>query len=507
MNTPNQTPGIISIVSSKINIIGILLVLILSQMSFAQSTPANSVNNASSMKIKSLKFELEDLRKQRDQAVAKRWTLREKASQYRTQFEDKIESQKEKLDLVANEKSRILDEFRGLQAEMESLKQKRESHRAKYLRLSDQFGKFESLKEIRKQGVRIDESVKTQQMNQLRQALEIEKDQPEAIWTKLKNQALVELRELSEITVQNREVIRNAKSQLGVVVRLGGVSAFSTDASFTQIKSQLLTQQKDQMGLKWRQDLSPSDQVIGSNFVKSLSKSESGLYWAPIDVLQSANTIKKSKSSGNVGFSGWVQGLFRDGGPIAWPIAGLFVLAILISLERSFVWFKNSRFKNKSIENLFELVEKESPEKVQAYLKQNFSGALYRVLYEIFSKRHLPRDHVETLVEEALLHEIPHLEKRLHTISVLGGAAPLLGLLGTVYGMIALFDQITLHGTSDPKLLAGGISIALVTTQMGLAVAIPIQLIQNFISNRMDQLIVEIEKNSVRMLNHLWFKK
>ncbi len=85
--------------------------------------------------------------------------------------------------------------------------------------------------------------------------------------------------------------------------------------------------------------------------------------------------------------------------------------------------------------------------------------------------------------------------------------APLLGLLGTVMGMIELFDVITMHGTSDPKLLAGGISIALVTTETGLIVAIPLQLIHTFLVNRSESLRGRMEKAGLAVLNALWIKE
>ena len=88
-----------------------------------------------------------------------------------------------------------------------------------------------------------------------------------------------------------------------------------------------------------------------------------------------------------------------------------------------------------------------------------------------------------------------------------GCVAPLLGLLGTVMGMIELFDVITMHGTSDPKLLAGGISIALVTTEAGLMVAIPLQLLHTFLVNRCDALRSRMEKAGLAVLNALWIKE
>ena len=85
--------------------------------------------------------------------------------------------------------------------------------------------------------------------------------------------------------------------------------------------------------------------------------------------------------------------------------------------------------------------------------------------------------------------------------------APLLGLLGTVMGMIQLFEVITLHGTSDPKLLAGGISVALVTTEAGLMVAIPLQLLHTFLSNRVDRLVAKMENTGLALLNAVFHGK
>ena len=103
--------------------------------------------------------------------------------------------------------------------------------------------------------------------------------------------------------------------------------------------------------------------------------------------------------------------------------------------------------------------------------------------------------------------EVPKIEAGLSWISVFASIAPLLGLLGTVMGMIELFDVITMHGTSDPKLLAGGISIALVTTEAGLLVAIPLQLLHTFLVNRADALRGRMEKAGLAVLNALWIKE
>ena len=107
-------------------------------------------------------------------------------------------------------------------------------------------------------------------------------------------------------------------------------------------------------------------------------------------------------------------------------------------------------------------------------------------------------------MQEVLLHEIPVIEKHLPTLKSLGALAPLLGLLGTVTGMISLFEVITSYGTGDPKLLAGGIAEALVTTEFGLIVAIPTILFHRILLNIAGRVISDIERHSITLLNIGW---
>lgn len=106
---------------------------------------------------------------------------------------------------------------------------------------------------------------------------------------------------------------------------------------------------------------------------------------------------------------------------------------------------------------------------------------------------------VETLslkLDEAILREIPKIERGIMTLAIIAAIAPMLGLLGTVSGMIETFQSITLFGTGDPKLMSGGISQALVTTQLGLAVAIPIMLIHSAISSKSNRLVQILDEES-----------
>lgn len=107
---------------------------------------------------------------------------------------------------------------------------------------------------------------------------------------------------------------------------------------------------------------------------------------------------------------------------------------------------------------------------------------------------------LEMKLDEAVLKELPELEKGLSIVKLLAAVAPLLGLLGTVTGMIATFQSITLFGTGDPKLMAGGISQALITTVLGLVAAIPLLFMHNILSGRSKEMIQVLDQQAAGII-------
>ncbi len=110
-------------------------------------------------------------------------------------------------------------------------------------------------------------------------------------------------------------------------------------------------------------------------------------------------------------------------------------------------------------------------------------------------------DTLELVLDEAITREVPALEKGLSLIKLLAAVAPLLGLLGTVTGMIATFQAISLFGTGDPKLMANGISQALVTTMLGLSVAMPLLFIHNLLASRSRTLVQLLDEQSAGIMS------
>ena len=131
------------------------------------------------------------------------------------------------------------------------------------------------------------------------------------------------------------------------------------------------------------------------------------------------------------------------------------------------------------------------------------SNPLGRVLAVYSDHRDIDLETLELKLDEAILRETAPIETGLGFIKVLFVVAPLLGLLGTVVGMIATFQMITLFGTGDPRMMAGGISTALVTTVLGLAVAIPLTLLHSYLQGKARGLVQVLEEQAAGIVARL----
>jgi biopolymer transport protein ExbB len=132
--------------------------------------------------------------------------------------------------------------------------------------------------------------------------------------------------------------------------------------------------------------------------------------------------------------------------------------------------------------------------------KQAADNPLGRVLLAAAGGKNRDIETMESLLDEAILRETPTLQRGLGLIKLLAAVAPLLGLLGTVTGMIVTFQSISLFGTGDPKLMAGGISQALVTTVMGLVTAIPLLFLHTLMASRSRTLIQILDEQSAGVI-------
>ncbi len=192
--------------------------------------------------------------------------------------------------------------------------------------------------------------------------------------------------------------------------------------------------------------------------------------------------------------------IIEDGGIIAWVIVALGLLALLLVVLRIFFLYRASASINRVARSIGERVRQGQVEAAMAQCKHS-NSAICRVILATLRNLDRDREHLEDIISEAILHESVFLNRFATPIMVVAAVAPLLGLLGTVTGMISTFDIITEFGTGDPKLLSSGISIALITTEIGLVVAIPALIAGNLLSSWADNIKTDTERAALKVMN------
>ena len=199
---------------------------------------------------------------------------------------------------------------------------------------------------------------------------------------------------------------------------------------------------------------------------------------------------------------------FIDGGGFMWPILITLIFGIGISIERAYSLILSTINANKFYEEISDTLEKKS---VQAAvdLCNETRGPVAGVFHAALSRFHRGLREVEKAVQNGGSLEMAFLEKNMIWLNTVITVAPMIGFTGTVVGMIAAFDAIKAANDISPAVVAGGISQALLTTAFGLITAMIVQFFQNFFVSRIDGLILDMEENSVKLMDklHLQYEK
>jgi biopolymer transport protein ExbB len=194
---------------------------------------------------------------------------------------------------------------------------------------------------------------------------------------------------------------------------------------------------------------------------------------------------------------------FVDGGAFMWPILILLIFGIMFALERFYSLMMSSINSKKFLAEIKDTLKSGG---VDAALElcNNTRGPVAEVFHAGLSRSHRGLDEVEKAIQNAGTVEMSFLEKNMIWLNLVVTVAPMLGFTGTVAGMITAFDSIEAANNISPAVVAGGISQALLTTAFGLIVAIIIQLLQNFFVSRIDRLVLDMEENSMQLIDHLY---
>lgn len=223
----------------------------------------------------------------------------------------------------------------------------------------------------------------------------------------------------------------------------------------------------------------PSGDVVGRAI--DLENATSGMHKVGIDP---TGALGGSMMANLINFPTAAEQVRDNSGQIGFMIIGIGLIAILIGLVRTFILTIVAAKVNAQVKSD----------------KANKNNPLGRVLLVAESNPNVDTETLELKLGEAILQETPALERFLTLIKIISTIAPLMGLLGTVTGMINVFQQITVYGAGDPTIMAGGISMALMTTVLGIVAAIPAILMHSWVKSKSDRIIHIMEEQATGII-------
>ena len=191
--------------------------------------------------------------------------------------------------------------------------------------------------------------------------------------------------------------------------------------------------------------------------------------------------------------------IYRSGGPTMYPLGLLSVVAVAIILERLWVLRRSNYLEPGTVHVLSGLLGGRDYKAASDYCRRHL-GPFTELVYTLVENRHAPYDELKEILEDTGRRQLLGLQRGLPALATIVGGAPLLGLLGTVLGMIAIFKAVATGGTGITEQLATGISQALITTATGLIIAIPALFTHAFLEARAVSIIADIE---AQMMDYL----
>ena len=194
--------------------------------------------------------------------------------------------------------------------------------------------------------------------------------------------------------------------------------------------------------------------------------------------------------------------LFIDGGGFMWPILFIFIIGFVFVGERLYHLIKGLSSKEDFAEHISNTIASSGVEAAKSECGDAI-GPVANLCFNALERAHLGEEAAEKSLEQSGAIEMAALEKNMTWISLCIATAPMLGFLGTVWGMIQAFNDIKMANDISPAVVAGGISVALLTTAFGLVVAVILQLLQNAVMYIIDNQIVTMQKSTSMLLRSI----
>ena len=317
------------------------------------------------------------------------------------------------------------------------------------------------------------------------------------------------LHESEKITFGKKKIlISDGKAIDGYYYQVGFIQNFFKSSSTKDVAILLKNNHFLNISYEWKFNLSldiynPIKKNI--KLVEQRSSKDKKVHF-PIDVSQSGSKLKNIIQTQ----SSYLQSLkktFNDGGIIMYPLLLILIIGIIALIERLYFYFiLYINFKQDS-KAISQFILKNNLDKIYLLCQRKtyFFTVVINQMCDTKDFLLENQNEIEIKLNNIIAKEIYPLDRNLRLFKLVASISPLLGLLGTVIGMITLFETITVYGTNNPKILAGGISIALITTQTGLIIAIPMMLLHYGLSNVKNKLM-RLMYNQFFSLIESWIK-
>ena len=192
--------------------------------------------------------------------------------------------------------------------------------------------------------------------------------------------------------------------------------------------------------------------------------------------------------------------LFIDGGGFMWPILGIFIVGLVFVLERLYHLFKGLSSNEDFAYEIADEVKQSGIDSAKTKCEGS-QGPVANLCLAALDRANLGADEAEHALDHSGSIEMASMEKNMTWISLCIATAPMLGFLGTDWGMIQAFNDIKMANDISPAVVAGGISVALLTTAFGLVVAVILQIFQNAVLYIIDNQIVTLQKSTIALLH------
>ena len=192
--------------------------------------------------------------------------------------------------------------------------------------------------------------------------------------------------------------------------------------------------------------------------------------------------------------------LFIDGGGFMWPILGIFIVGLVFVLERLYHLFKGLSSNEDFAYEIADEVKQSGIDSAKTKCEGS-QGPVANLCLAALDRANLGVNEAEQALDHSGSIEMASMEKNMTWISLCIATAPMLGFLGTVWGMIQAFNDIKMANDISPAVVAGGISVALLTTAFGLVVAVILQIFQNAVLYIIDNQIVTLQKSTTALLH------